>query len=326
MAPDDKYWILISNYLANELSDTETDELLSWVAEAPENGQLLREMQSAWEKSNEYQKTLKTDVDVDAAWKKVEARLFADSHPKTQFKPLWRWTSIAASLFLIISLAWLGVSYYQKHQTITFANNLETQQQLLLPDGSNIWLNKGAKVSYKKGLENLSQREVELSGEAFFEVQHNPQKPFIIHAGGTKTQVLGTSFNVDATTKKVSVAVISGKVSFAKENGKAQLFLLPGEKGTYTPNGSLAKSAFKNTNFLFWKNRQLNFENEPLKNVLAEIETIYRVRFVIKSSELQNLKLTTSFKSASIHQIIDVLEASLDVKIEKSDNAYIVVK
>jgi ferric-dicitrate binding protein FerR (iron transport regulator) len=327
MQEEDKYWILISRYLSNELSDTETDELLAWVNENPEHTELLQQMQNAWEQSNKYLQNSVQEIDTDQAWKNVESRLFA-SQQSAKIKKLksLKWISIAASLLLMIGLGWFSFNYYRQNRPVVFANHLDTKQQLLLPDGSRVWLNSGSQISYKEGLNELKLREVELLGEGFFEVKHDAEKPFIIHSGGTQTQVLGTSFNVfNDKDGSVKVAVISGKVSFKKEGANDNLFLLPGEEGVYK-TGNISKTSFKNTNFLYWKNKTLSFENESLANVLTQLEVFYNVKFNLNDEDLLHRKITTSFHSASIYQIINVLETLLDVKIEKSNDAYIVVK
>jgi len=328
MQEEDKYWILISRYLSNELSDTETDELLAWVNENQEHTELLQQMQNAWEQSNNYLQNATQEIDADEAWKSVEQRIFASQQPVKvkRLKPL-KWMSIAATLLLLAGLSWFSFNYYQQNLPIVFANRLDTKQQLLLPDGSKVWLNSGSQISYKKGLNTLKLREVDLKGEGFFEVKHDAEKPFIIHSGGTQTQVLGTSFNVlNDKNGNVKVAVISGKVSFKKEGSNDGLFLFPGEEGVCSKTGNVSKTSFKDTNFLYWKNKTLSFENEGLAKVLAQLEMFYNVKFNVNDEDLLNRKITTSFHSASIYQIINVLETLLDVKIEKSNDAYIVVK
>lgn len=326
---EDKYWILISRYLANELSDTETDELLVWVNDKPAHAELLQQMQNAWDKSDDYLKTNEPEINVDSAWTKVEQRLFVNEKKKAKVISIksYKWIGIAASLLLLVGMGWFSVNYHQKNTTIVFVNELHEGQQILLPDGSSVWLSSESELSYKKGLDRLSVREVALRGEGFFEVKHDVKKPFIIHSGGTQTQVLGTSFNV-STTKDglVKVAVITGKVSFKQENANEGLFLLPGEEGVYSKTGGVSKTKFKSTNFMYWKTKSLSFENETLANVLSQLAGVYQVKFSIEDQNLLNRKITTNFHSASVDQVINVLETVLDVKIEKSNDAYIVVK
>src|SRR5690606_9914983 len=98
-------------------------------------------------------------------------------------------------------------------------------KEVELPDGSVVWLNKGAKLSYLKGFKNFYDREVNLSGEAFFDVKPNAEKPFIIETANTATRVLGTSFNVKTNGENVAVSVFSGKVSFKELNQAKELLL-----------------------------------------------------------------------------------------------------
>lgn len=325
MNEEDKYWILLSRYLANDLSLDETDELLAWIEADPERITLLQQAQSAWDKSKNYQNDVSA-VNTDAAWLKVKNKLNDQKPAKTVNLQNYKWMAIAASLIILCSLSWFSYKAYDNSKNIHFANHSLEKQQVLLPDGTKIWLNQHSEIDYPKGLATLATREVSLTGEAFFDVKHDDKKPFIIHAGETETQVLGTSFNINANEKKVKVAVITGKVSFKKTGAKNNLFLLPGDEGIYDSKGIITKVEYNNTNFLFWKNQTLVFENEKLEMVFHELEKSYQVKFKVNDENLLNQKITTSFKSASIQEVIIILETLLDLKITPSGDAYIVVK
>lgn len=286
MQEEDKYWILMSSYFSNELSDTETDELLAWINENPERIELLQQMQNAWDQSKVYLKNEEHQIQTEVAWDKVKNRLFKNKVKTTKIIKIkkYKWLQIAAAIMIMVGLSWFSYHQYQQNRLIHFSNLIEDKQQILLPDSSIVWLNKGGKISYKKGMNQLDLREINLEGEGFFEVKHDVNKPFIVHSGVTITQVLGTSFNISALNDgTVKVAVISGKVAFKKENTSGVLFLLPGDEGYYNNSGIISKTKFKNTNFLYWKNQNLRFENEPLTNVLAQIEKVYGVKFQVKN-------------------------------------------
>lgn len=327
MKEEDKYWILLSRYIAKDLSIEEVDELLAWIDEDPKRVNLLQEVQSIWDQSKHYQQQISDTLDPSTSWLKIKNEIDRENQPikLTKTQP-YKWLAIAASLIILCGLSWFSYQIYDRGKIITIANHMTNRRELLLPDGTKVWLNKAAEVKYAKGLETLNQREVTLVGEAFFEVKHDEHKPFIIHAGGTETQVLGTSFNINVMDEKVTVAVISGKVSFKKIGADAHLFLLPGEEGIYHEKGSVTKAEFKNANFLFWKNQTLVFENETLEMVLKEVEKAYHIKFNVKDKDLLQERITTSFKSAPLPDVIKVLEAILDLKIEYSGDAYIVIK
>lgn len=327
MVEDDKYWILLSRYISGELSSEETETLFIWINADSDRIVLLEDLKSAWDKSETYQKNNTESIDVDKAWLKIKGKLSQDTQPVKVIKfQKFKWLSIAASLMIFCLIGYYSFQSYDQNKVIAIVNTTESKRQIQLPDGSTIWLNKGSELKYKKGLANLKNRDVSLIGEAFFEVKHDVQKPFIIHTGQVETQVLGTSFNVKSDRNGVvKVAVISGKVSFRKAKQEG-IFLLPGEVGDYLPSKGISKSAFKNTNFLYWKDRTLTFENERLGFVLSEIERSYKIKFKTDDENLLNKKITTSFKAASINEVLIVLENLLDLKITPNGDTYIVVK
>ena len=125
----------------------------------------------------------------------------------------------------------------------------------ILPDKSRVWLNKNSVVSYLPDFGD-SVRKVQLHGEAFFEIQPDPERPFIISANGSETRVIGTAFNLRAYEKDDPVVtVVSGKVAFSNENSvEEKLVLIKGEKATlHKQGGKLVKEKNDDRHFLDWK-------------------------------------------------------------------------
>jgi hypothetical protein len=143
-----------------------------------------------------------------------------------------------------------------KTQTITTS---DTAVSFFLPDSTHIILNKKSSLTYPENFSGDARR-VTLNGEAFFEVKHNAEMPFIITAGNTETKVLGTSFNIkqDESKGNVEVSVMTGKVQFmAMENEKpvSQITLLPQERVTYSQvNASMIREKVSGKNFWWLRN------------------------------------------------------------------------
>jgi len=162
-------------------------------------------------------------------------------------------------------------------------NTIETPiggtYQVNLPDGTKIWLNAGSSLKYPT-LFARTERRVELLGEGYFEVAHNPQKPFIVKtARRQEVMVLGTHFNLSAyaNDQVYTTTLYEGKVRVS--NGQNSVVLKPFQQALLQ-NGALRITEVSDTNELSWKNDQFAFQNQPLEKILRELERWYDVEFI----------------------------------------------
>lgn len=321
---DDRYWDLMSKYVSRDLSIEETEELLTWLDDDPERANMLKELTDTWAVTKNYPENF--DVDTQAGWNRLKNALGVEE----KAKPISAYTliGVAASLILVAFTAFWFYSNLNESDLINVATSSGESKELVLPDGSKIWINQNSLISYSANFNSDNSRDVKLAGEAFFDVAKNPDKPFQIETSGTIVRVLGTSFNVrQDEVGSINVAVVSGKVSFQSgKNPKKQLILLPGDAGTISKEGYAEKVKLENQNFLFWKNRQLDFVNATLSEVLKTIENSYHINFQLDDENLRTHRITTSFNQSSLTEVINVLEVLLDLKIEKTDSIYVVKK
>lgn len=151
------------------------------------------------------------------------------------------------------------------------------QYQVVLSDGTRVWLNSATSLRFPVTFTG-NQRNVELNGEAYFEVAKNKEKPFMVQANGTTTQVLGTHFNVNAynNNAEVTTTLLEGSVRLLK--GRATAMLIPGEKGTVLNDGVLI--AVKNADIeeaIAWKNGYFVFHDENIINIMKQVSRWYDV-------------------------------------------------
>lgn len=161
----------------------------------------------------------------------------------------------------------------------TAMNTLQTpkggQYQVVLSDGTKVWLNAASTLTYPASFGGNS-RTVTLSGEAYFEVAANPNLPFFVNTAGEQVQVLGTSFNVKAYTeeKRHTTTLITGSVKVAR--AEKAVILQPGEQTVYTKaSGRLQASGGDPARAIAWKNGQFAFKNDDLKDVMQTISRWY---------------------------------------------------
>ncbi|SOD13352.1 FecR family protein [Pedobacter xixiisoli] len=261
-------------------------------------------------------------------WKqKLEQRIFDDAAktPTEVIKPFYQrntfWRYAAVLIIGVVGLSLWQLNNAQKNdelpQAIAFEEKLNPQGQrskIVLPDSSTVYLGAMSKLRFVKNFSGKT-REVELEGEAFFEVTKNPHKPFIIRTGNVSTQVLGTSFKIDAFAgKPISVLVSTGKVRVDRhvDNRIEPIaMLLPGE--TVTWDEHLNKKTLNSVavaDVLGWKEGRLFFNETKLEDIAEILKRWYNVDIKINSKTLANrlvkVNLTTNISIAKIMNILSV--------------------
>ncbi len=208
------------------------------------------------------------------------------------------------------------------------------RSQVILPDGSVMWLNAQSSVKYSIPF-TKRQRVIELKGEAFLNVVKNKKVPFIVKSAETSVEVLGTQFNVKAYPgdQNIQVALLEGKVRFHvdKENHSKFLELTPGDYIVYNKEDS--QTSRTNTNvekYIAWHNNVLVLDETPMEEVAVLLERWYGVKVIIQDEELKKYKFTTTFDNESLFRVLELLElSSPDIEIKytpskRNDNQSVV--
>jgi len=196
-----------------------------------------------------------------------------------------------------------------------------------LPDGSKITLAKGARISYNR-LMNGSKREVSLSGEAFFDVAKNPNKPFYIYTKNIVVKVLGTSFRVAASAESESVTVKTGKVSVYLKGQdleqSAAKILLPQQVCTYSfPTKELITAAYTGKSKIEMETdgvNEYNFEDAPLDAVFKTLEKMYAMPVYYDKAVFKNCFITISLGNESLEEKLEVLTKTVGATFSITDN------
>lgn len=159
-----------------------------------------------------------------------------------------------------------------------------SRMDVTLPDGTQVKLNSGTTLTYPMKFSDR-KRNVELRGEALFNVTHNPDQPFVVSTYASDIEVLGTKFNVNAYPEKNSfhVALIEGKVKVNSKSGQVA-YLYPGETVTLSDN-VLAKNAVSQEGELLWTNGKLNIAGLGFSDIISEIERSFGVQIVVECPE-----------------------------------------
>ena len=321
---------IIARYLSGELSGQEKTQFEQWLSENSANQQLFEETKQVWELSNEYHDPI--DVDSSAAWNRFEQKM---EQPEVDTPPTVQKTAktfrigqllrIAAVLIGVAGLAiWLFQNQGNSNNWIAVQTALGEQKEITLPDGSTIWMNADSKIMYAHDF--AENRQVTLSGEAFFDVQRKETHPFTIESGKTLTTVLGTSFNIRAypAESSVEVKVESGKVSFAEKLGTNEpIILIKDEKGTLDKKAwQLKKTKPLLDNSLAWRSKNIAFDNTNMKMVIQDLERYYQIAIETQNASILNCHFTGTFKNRNLSEVLKALQFALNISTSKTDKLY----
>ncbi len=265
----------------------------------------------------------------------------------------WYW---AAAAVLIVAIGTLMAgTLFNKKDTKTLAatkeiNEVSTRKgsksKIQLPDGSVVWLNAGSKLTYNKEY-GQQIREVTLTGEGFFDVMKNKEKPFIIHTSNINIKVLGTAFNVKAypEDKQTETSLIRGRIEVTINNRpNDKIILSPNEKlivenesfinkdtdisNDAPPAISINKlkhnavdSSVAETQ---WVDNKLVFDDESFAELAIRMERWYDVVIEINDPQLQQKRMTGNFEKETINQAIDALKEMIPFRHEQTGNKIII--
>lgn len=214
------------------------------------------------------------------------------------FMELLRVAAVILVMFLVG-----GYIYVRKMEEIRLANNIVTvpvgqRVNLQLPDGTSVWLNASSEIIYPAYFSG-STREIHLNGEAYFEVEHNASKPFIVHTETFDIKVLGTKFNVEAYKgmEGFTTALMEGSVEVTdRKNKDKSVRLYPAQKVAFR-NGELCKSPIDNYDVYRWREGLICFKETRFADLMRQLEKNYGVRILINNEAVKEKVFSGKFRT-----------------------------
>lgn len=213
----------------------------------------------------------------------------------------------------------LFIQHFALHEDTEERINPKGQKSvILLPDGSKVWLNADSKLSYAKDFINRNKREVYLEGEAFFDVAHHADAPFIVHTSSSiRIKVLGTCFNVKSyqEDQTVETTLVKGKVSIHKteKDGKSpgKLILKPNQRAVYFKKTNTLNVEDTNPeNLIAWRHNHLVFDETPFQEVLTQLERWFDITIHLNNEDYLDCELTAYIRNESLEDVLKLLETS----------------
>ncbi|CAG5009339.1 hypothetical protein DYBT9275_04473 [Dyadobacter sp. CECT 9275] len=284
--------------------------------------------------------------DVEDIWTEIELAITERESVRNNFfrRNLARLLT-AASVILIMGMLWYQFQKTNDGKPGTYSElvkrakgdleevtNTETVPLVvLLPDGSKVTMSKDSRLSYGKAF-NGREREVFLSGEAFFEVTRNPAKPFLVYANGLITKVLGTSFRVTAFERdvKVVVAVKTGKVSVFSDNEDRKsnvVTLIPNQQAVFSrKQATISRSLVSRPQVIVSESELMlfSFSNAPVTDIFEALRKAYGVDIIYDKEMLAACRLTTSLSNETLFERLDVICEAIEAEYKVVDAQVII--
>lgn len=287
----------LHKYFKNEITVEEETQILDWVESSPENRALFEK------------ERLFFDMTLFATPKAKR-----QTTPQTNLIRIMKWGArIAATIIIILGSHLLLKDYqYNKHaycQTVTVPSG--QRAQIILADGTKVWLNSKSTLTYSSTF-GRDERNVNLDGEAYFEVTKNARIPFYVHTEKNQLKVVGTQFNVCAYagSNEFEATLVEGIVDvYANKDLSAPITRLNKDEFFFLQKGKYIKKKLPSYDFLKWKEGLYCFDDAPFSCILNKLEKYYNMTIQVTDSVLLNYRCTGKFKEQDgIEHILKVIQ------------------
>lgn len=328
---------IFERYILNQATPEEIKYLNSWIRNNKEISTWLENqiLNSSSKIDSEVQlrmlKNIEKKIDIDNNNSITDVSKTTNHQLTSRFR-LKKWMRVAAMIILPILTA-ASVYFYMSYRSDIKSDSLHQlvvsvergqKANITLPDGSKVWLNSQSKLTYSQNF-NVKERRLQLDGDAFFDVAHNPDKPFIVQSNDISVEALGTAFEVKAYSDDnlVTSILIRGKIRVTTPNGET--ILTPNEMVSYNKStGKLLQSSLIGTkDFTGWMHNQLHFENESLANIAKVIERTYNVKVIFTSENLKNQHYTGTVENNSLENFLNIISLTSPVSFQIKDQKVI---
>lgn len=314
---------LITTYLTDGLDVESQKQLQDWLASSPENKKYFLRMQEVWfasihhdtmkrfNKDDAYQRFL-----IRTAREKARSSIPARKR-KVSLIP-YLYGAAAVILLFLVSLVsyWKGESQLKNQfADITIEAPFGSKIKMYLPDSSLVWLNAGSRIIYSQGF-GVNERNIQLTGEGYFEVTRNEKLPFEVNTQELQVKVLGTKFNFKnyPDDEEASVCLLEGKVlvnNATRANNKVNL--LPNQKIFLSKKTGSMRIAKTNARYSAeWTKGFLFFDEELLLDIIKKLERSYDVKITLKDKSLETFRFYGNIirKENTIEDVLEMLAST----------------
>ncbi|MCC8154946.1 MAG: FecR domain-containing protein [Tannerellaceae bacterium] len=306
---------IIQKYLAGTITPDEEKTLLKMIDSSEEYKILFKQETAGWVPPA-------TDEVYDEKWKRLVSNIRPLDRPDVRRYTISRYMRIAAVITLLLAggLATYWLNHAKEEQAYAWVTMLaETDDEIVwLPDSSSVYVRKGSQLVYFSD-PSVKERIVQLEGEAFFDVKHNPSQPFRVEAGELQVNVLGTSFSVDTRTRaeSISVILVEGKVSLSSNRKEPVEILEPGQQADFfVADGSCVISEVDSDRQTLWRKGIIVYENSTIEDIVGLLSVHYHTDLEWKLPSGTDERFSGAFlKTQSLSTVVEQIEKLTGAKI-----------
>lgn len=338
-------WELIISDLKQDISDADKKYLEEWVS-IDENRKVYEELRGVWEKVRA--KVINYTPDVDFYWKELMQRMEeceeaerrqvedmersedkVEVNLKDKEQPVRLWAfprfqryvaaaCVVVTVFLSVSL-YIGIKIGQPEMAQQTYSNWGGKSEVALPDGSNVWIHSATSLTYNTNYYSKN-RNVRLNGEAYFDVAHDKDHPFVVETEGMKITVHGTKFNVESFPGSENTFVSLKEGSVSLETKAETRFLHPGEVGTFNKrNGRLQIEKGDIELAVSWASNQIVFKNRPLDEICPLLSKWYNVKINLSPELQEQYRYTFTLRHEPLEEIMRIMSRIHPINYEFND-------
>ncbi len=308
---------LLPRYCSGEATIEECRMVEEWIGQSEDNYRIVKQIYVIDQVMGTAQ--MESKVNTEKALASVNRKM-SKERPQVAW---FTWVQRVAAILFLPLLITLAIQNFTPRTEIARMIEIKTNPGMTttvdLPDGSKVYLNSESSLTYPSFFSE-DERNVQLKGEAFFEVQKDSERHFIVSAPDhTQIEVLGTSFNVEAFEKDsfISTTLVEGKVRFVyqKNRQSAAVVMKSGQKLMYNTTSSQVKLIQTNGETeTAWKDGRIVFQATPLPEALQMLEKRFNVSFVLSNDRLREEAFNGAFTNQRLERILEIFRISSNIK------------
>jgi ferric-dicitrate binding protein FerR (iron transport regulator) len=251
-------------------------------------------------------------IDIDGDWSKVKSRI----RFRKPRRALTIWQA-AAIILLVLSFGFLSTQYLMNQSELIIVKSEQETKELILPDGSQVHLNVNSELSYPEKFRR-NRRNVSISGEGFFKIIRDPNKPFAVNVSDRATvEVLGTSFNIEAPVDgpDTRVQVVDGSVAFYTAGEKESRAILKKGDQAEIYQGQIVLNSSPDLNFLSWQTGVLYFRQSLIADVIDQLEEHYNRTIILDKDISKDMVFTSTIDNQKLEDVLEEMSLVLELTI-----------
>ena len=312
-------------YLKGEMTRTESKEFLRTIESDIELRNEFVRFQNVYSITG-----LMSEDDDDVSGRNKYKQFIHKKRQKSALRFFLKASSVAASIAIITVAIWASVSSNNKSKLLSSIINQTTvvnappgqRTMITLSDNTIVWLNSKSQLNYPSVFTN--ERNVQLTGEALFEVSKKPDMPFVVTVGDLKVTALGTKFNILAYPENdfVQVSLLEGKIIVTDMQSGREI-IPDANQQVYSKNGHMELSDVNNPDYFLWKDGVYSFVDEPLSEIIKKLENYYDVKIVVQTPSILNTIYTGKFRQQDgVDLILKMLQIIHPFRVTKKDYVF----